>query len=100
MDDVARPGPVSREHVREDSRAFRIGEELGPVSDQPTAGHLELQAHPSRAVVHHLDHDAPARAEFLNDDSHVLFSRVDERQFVGFVGRAFNGAGQHPRHAD
>ena len=100
MNDVARPGPVFREQVREDSRAFRIGEELGPVSDQPAAGKLELQTHPSRAVVHHLDHDATARAEFLHDDPHVLFSRVDERQFVGFVGRPVNGAGQHPRHAD
>ncbi len=62
-----------------------VGQDLAPDSDEPPGRHAELEAHSSRAVIHHVRENPLADAELL--DHHALegFRDVDQEDLEGLL---------------
>ena len=94
------PRLVAVEHVMEDARAARFGQELGTEPNQAARNHQVLHAHPTRSVVDHLLEPPLAQSEQLSDHADVLLRRVDRQLLHRLVQPSVDVAGYHLRLAD
>ncbi len=67
---------------------------------RPRDGHAELHAHAPDAVVDHLHHPAPARADLLGDDADELLGAVDDELLHRLVELPVDRPGDHLGLAD
>ena len=91
--DRAGPRLVALEHVMQQGRAPRLGEQLGAEADEAASRHEVVEAHPARAVVDDLLHAALAQREELGEHAHELLGDVDREPVDRLVHRPVDQRG-------
>src|SRR5208337_1186650 len=90
---MAVPWLIPVEEMVQESRPFRVCEELGAEPNESPGGYPEFEPHPAVAVILHLLHSSFSHAHLLCNDADKFFRHIDNQQFHGFVQDAIDRFG-------